>query len=52
MCTAFESEAYLHGALAVSAHGDLIAVALNERFSELGRERAIPSTDDENNTDW
>jgi hypothetical protein len=37
MSTGFELEAYLYGVLAPSAHDhDVIAHALNERFSELG----------------
>jgi hypothetical protein len=41
-------EAYLYGALDVTVHDrDLVAVALNERFSELGRGQPIPYSDDE-----
>ncbi len=48
MSTAFEVEAYLYGALTASDHErDLIAVALNERFSELGGDHPIPYSDDE-----
>jgi hypothetical protein len=47
MRSAFELEAILHGALAATGHDlDLIAVALNERFSELGADHPIPYTDD------
>ena len=43
MSTALEVEAYIYGALTPSDHdGDLIAVALNERFAELGRDHPIP----------
>lgn len=48
MSTALEVEAYLYGALIPSRHdGDLIAVALNERFSELGGDHPIPYSDDQ-----
>lgn len=48
MSTALEVEAYLYGALLPSLHdGDLIAVALNERFSELGGDHPIPYSDDQ-----
>ncbi len=48
MGTALEVEAYLYGALIASAHeGDLIATALNERFSELGGDHPIPYSDDD-----
>src|SRR6202011_19756 len=37
MCTAFQVEAFLYGALQPSPHDhDVIAQALNERFVELG----------------
>ena len=43
MSTALEVEAYLVGALVPSPHEhDLIAVALNERFLELGCHQPIP----------
>ena len=49
MRTALEVEAYLYGALMATTHDrDLIAVALNERFSELGGDHPIPYSDDEN----
>jgi hypothetical protein len=48
MSTALEVEAYLYGALTPSDHDrDIIAVALNERFSELGRDHPIRSIEDE-----
>lgn len=47
MSSALEIEAYLYGALQASAHDrDLIAVALNERFSELGGDHPVPYSDD------
>jgi hypothetical protein len=46
MRTAFEVEAILYGALIATARDrDLIALALNERFSELGANHAIPYVD-------
>ena len=46
MRTAFELEALLYGALTLTSRDqDLIAVALNERFSELGANQPIPYTD-------
>jgi len=48
MSTALEVEAYLYGALTPTAYdGDLLATALNERFSELGGDHPIPYSDDE-----
>jgi hypothetical protein len=42
MSTGFELEAYLSGALVPSAYDrDVIAHALNERFSELGANRPV-----------
>lgn len=47
MGTAIEVEAYLYGALMPSAHDrDLLAVALNERFAELGRDHPIRYAED------
>lgn len=47
MGTAMEVEAYLYGALCPSAHDrDLLAVALNERFAELGRDHPIRYVED------
>ena len=47
MGTALEVDAFLYGALVPSAHNrDLIAVALNERYLELGRDHPIPYSDD------
>jgi len=52
MRTAVEVEAYLYGALTATAHDhDLIAVALNERFSELGGDHPIPYSDDQTGPD-
>lgn len=43
MSTALELEAYLFGALVAAPHEhDLLAVALNERFSELGGDHPVP----------
>lgn len=41
-----EMEAILFGALVSPADQDLVAVALNERFSELGGDHPIPYSDD------
>ena len=46
--TTLEVEAYLLGALeATTEDQDLLAVALNERFSELGVENPMPYSDDD-----
>ena len=43
MSTAFELEAILYGALQSSAHDwEVIALALNERFVELGGNHPVP----------
>ena len=50
MRTPLELEAYVFGALVPTPHdGELIAVALNERFSELGRDPRVPYADDDDN---
>ena len=47
MSTPFEIDAVLHGALVpTSRERDLLAVALNERFSELGLGYPVPYSDD------
>jgi hypothetical protein len=47
MSTALEIDAYLHGALIATPHNrDLLAVALNERFFELGLDHPLPYSDD------
>jgi hypothetical protein len=47
MSTALEVEAVLYGALITDDHNlDLLAVALNERFSELGGDHPIPYSED------
>ena len=47
MSTSLEVEAYLYGALEPSVHDrDVIAVALNERFAELGRDHPLRYTED------
>jgi hypothetical protein len=47
MATALEVEAYLFGALVPTSHErDILAVALNERFAELGRDHPVPYTED------
>ena len=47
MSAPLEMEAVLFGALVGSpADRDLLAVALNERFSELGGDHPIPYSDD------
>jgi len=49
MSTALEVEAYLYGALTPTEHDrDVVATALNERFSELGGDHPVPCSDDEN----
>jgi hypothetical protein len=46
MSTAFEVEAFLHGALEPTAHDhDVLAHALNERFIEMGGTHPVPYTD-------
>ena len=47
MGTSLEVEAYLYGALVPSDHDrNVIAVALNERFAELGRDHPLRYTED------
>ncbi len=47
MGTALEVEAILYGALVpVPYDRDVLAVALNERFAELGGDHPIPYSDD------
>ena len=47
MSTALEMEAFLYGALiADDEDRDLLAVALNERFAELGGDHPLPYADD------
>jgi hypothetical protein len=47
MSTAFQLEAFLHGALTPTPHDhDVIAHALNERFVELGGNHPVPYDDD------
>ena len=47
MAAPLEMEAVLFGALVASPRDqDLLAVALNERFSELGGDHPIPYSDD------
>ncbi len=51
MSTALEVEAYLYGALRPTHHDrDLVAAALNERFTELGGDHPVPYSDDEPGT--
>jgi hypothetical protein len=48
MSTAIEIDAILYQALIPTVtDSDLLAVALNERFSELGRDHPIPYSDDD-----
>jgi hypothetical protein len=48
MSTALEIEAILYGALIADLHdGDMLAVALNERYSELGGDHPVPYSSDE-----
>ncbi|MCU1454779.1 MAG: hypothetical protein JWN46_2925 [Acidimicrobiales bacterium] len=47
MSSAMEVEAILYGALVATDHNrDILAVALNERFSELGDDHPVPYTGD------
>lgn len=47
MSTSFQLEACLHGALRPSNHDhDVIAHALNERFTELGEDHPVAYSDD------
>jgi len=47
MSSALEIEAYLLGALLAPNHDhDVLAVALNERFSELGGDHPVPYSGD------
>lgn len=47
MSTALEVEAVLFGARRATAHDrDLLAVALNERFAELGGDHTVPYSTD------
>jgi len=47
MSTAVEVEAFIYGALNPSPHDrDIIAHALNERFSELGGDHPVPYAED------
>ena len=47
MSTELEVEAILYGALMPSkADRDLLSVALNQRFSELGADHPLPYSDD------
>ncbi len=48
MSTALEVEAMLYGALVAITHDrDMLAVALNERYAELGGDHPLAYTDDE-----
>jgi hypothetical protein len=50
MSTAFELEAFLYGALTPTPHDhDVIAHALNERFSELGGDHPVAYVGDVRN---
>lgn len=47
MSSALDVEAFLYGALVPSNHDhDVVAHALNERFSELGRDYPVAYSDD------
>jgi len=47
MSTALEIDAYLYGALVATPHNrDLLAVALNERFFELGLDHPVAYSND------
>ena len=46
MSTPLEVEAFLHGDVTPTDHDyDVLAVALNERFEELGWDQAVPYSD-------
>ena len=48
MSTPLDVEAYLYGASIPTAHDrDLLAVALNERFAELGRDHPVRYLEDD-----
>lgn len=48
MSTAIEVDGYLHGALVAETYDrDLLATALNERFSELGGDHPLAYSDDD-----
>jgi hypothetical protein len=48
MCTAMEVDAVLNGALvATTLDRDRLAVALNERYAELGGDHPVPYAGDE-----
>jgi hypothetical protein len=48
MSSAFEVEAYLYGALEPTVHDrDVLVHALNERFTEMGRDHPVPYSDDD-----
>ncbi|HEV3264518.1 MAG TPA: hypothetical protein VG014_03280 [Acidimicrobiales bacterium] len=48
MSTHLQLEAFLYGALRPSAHDhDVIAHALNERFSEMGGNHPVPYVEDD-----
>lgn len=48
MSSALEVEAILYGALIADPHNrDLLAVALNERFAELGGDHPVAYSDDD-----
>ena len=49
MSNGIQLEAYLYGVLQPSAHDhDVIAQALNERFTELGEDHPVPYVEDGN----
>ena len=51
MSTALEVEGVLFGALRATDHErDLLAVALNERFAELGGDHPVPYAGDDDRT--
>lgn len=48
MSTALELEAILYNALVADVHDrDVLTVAINERFAEIGGDHPIPYSDDE-----
>ena len=47
MCQALELDAIMHGALTTTTHDrDVVVHALNERFSELGRNHPVAYSED------
>ena len=53
MSTALELEAILYNALVADVHErDVLTVAINERFAEMGGDHPIPYSDDDPTDPW